>query len=192
MEIINATKADAPLIAEAVMTAVGEDICRNMAGKNNTIDDVRKIFTLLAESDESQYSWQNSRIIITDNGEKAGVCVSYPGSHLKKLRRSFFRLTNKFLGWNLSEEEIENIPEETVPEEFYLDSLIVVPEFRGEGYVTALIQDALEKAKSYNLPLGLLVDEENENAKRLYEKSGFKKVGDRYFAGNLMSNLRLT
>lgn len=191
MEIIDATKEDASMIAYAIMTAIGEEICRNIAGDNNTIGDVKDIFTRLASSsaDESQYSYQNTRVAVDGEGRKMGFCVSYDGAKIKELRRSFFEEAIKTLGWQMTKDEIESVPPETGSEEFYLDSLAVLPEFRGRGVGRALIMDAAEKAKSRELPLGLLVEKENDNAKRLYESCGFKGVGVRPFAGVEMKHM---
>ena len=191
MEIINAVPEDAPLIAKAIMTAVGTEICENMAGENHSLDDVAKLFTELAGRNDSQYSWRNTRIAVVEDGKKAGVCVCYDGKDLKKLRRSFFELTNKMFGWGLSEEEIENIPEETKAGEYYLDSLMVLPEYRKRGIASALIEDAHTKARSEGLPLGLLVDPDNPKARHLYDSLGFKQVDIRPFAGVDMNHLLL-
>lgn len=190
IKIIDATPDDAPMIAQAILEAVGEGLVANMAGSTHTREDVAGIFTRLARRDDTQYSYQNSRIALVE-GKKAGVCISYDGGNLKSLRRPFFQEANRVLGWNISAEEIDSLPGETVPEEFYLDTVATLPEFRGRGVASALIKDANKKANAVNLPLGLLVSDHNPKARRLYDSLGFRPVGSRPFAGETMTNLRL-
>lgn len=191
IKIINATKEDAHLIAWAIMEAVGEGIVDSLAG-GKTREDVESIFTNLAMRTDSQYSYLNTRIAVTAEGMKAGVCISYNGEDLRRLRRSFFEEANRVLGWNMTEEEIETVPGETCGEEFYLDSLAVLPQFRGRGIGQMLIEDAAIKAAKSGLPLGLLVADDNPNARKLYESCGFKPMSRRWFAGEEMTNMRRT
>ncbi len=190
IEIIDATPDDAELISAAILDAVGEELVSQMAGADHTRADVADIFTRLARRNDTQYSFRNSRIAIID-GKKAGVCVSYDGGRLKQLRRPFFQEANKILGWNISPEDVDSLPGETVPEEFYLDTIATLPEYRGRGVATALITDAAKKAQAAHLPLGLLVADHNPRARHLYDSLGFRPAGCRPFAGEIMTNLRL-
>ncbi len=189
IEIIDATPDDASMIAEAIMEAVGEEIVGHMAGKGSR-EDVKKVFSRLARRQDSQYSYLNTRIARMPDGSKAGVCISYDGNLLKSLRRSFFDEANEVFGWGVTPREVEALPGETTGEEFYLDTLAVLPKFRKRGIATALIRDAESKAEKAGLPLGLLVADDNPRARKLYENLGFKEVGRRPFAGEMMTNLR--
>ncbi len=191
MIITDATREDASLIAHAVMEAVGEDICRNLAGEHHTLDDVEALFTRLAEREDSQYSWLNTRVAVADDGCRAGVCISYDGERLISLRRSFFNEANKSLGWNISMEEVDQLPGETTPDEFYLDSLMVLPDYRKRGIASALIADAATRAQKSGKPLGLLVEDNNARARKLYDSLGFVEKDLRPFAGVEMHHLQL-
>lgn len=188
--IRNGEIEDAPLIAEAILDAVGPDIVESLS-PSGARDEVFSVFERLAKRTDSQYSYLNSRIAVLSDGEPVGVCVSYDGALLHKLRRAFFEEARNSLGWNLSEHEMENFPAETGPEEFYLDSLATLPEFRGRGVATALIKDAGEKARKSGKPLGLLVSDHNPEARKLYDRLGFKEFGKRPFAGEMMTNMRI-
>ena len=191
--IINdAEQSDSPLIAEAIMEAIGEEICKNMAGENYTLEEVRTIFTELAEIENSQYSFRNSRVATDSAGHRMGVCVSYDGAQLIPLRRKFFEKARDVLGWDLSLDEIDTLPGETSDDEFYLDTLMVLPQYRRCGVGSALIADAAVKAKSKGKPLGLLVDPDNERAHNLYISLGFERKGIRRFAGVDMNHLQLS
>lgn len=188
--IIDATPEDAPLIAWAIMEAVGKELVDHLAG-NKTRKDVEEIFTRLAGRTDSQYSYLNTRIAIAPDGTKAAICVSYDGGKLKELRRSFFAEANRVLGWGMTPEEVDALPGETCGEEFYLDSLATLPHYRGQGAARILIEDAARKATAAGLPLGLLVADHNPGARQLYESIGFRPVARRPFAGEIMTNLRL-
>ena len=94
-------------------------------------------------------------------------------------------------GWGITSEEVDNLPGETNGEEFYLDTLATLPQYRGKGIGKLLIEDAWKKAEKSGLPLGLLVADDNPDARKLYESLGFNPVGRRPFAGEMMTNMRL-
>ncbi len=190
IKIIDATPADASMIADAIMEAVGSEIVDSLAG-DKTRADVHSVFERLARREDSQYSYLNTRIALMPDGAKAGVCISYDGNRLIELRRSFFEEAKRVFGWEISADEVDGLPGETNGEEFYLDSLATLPQYRGIGIGKALIADAAKKAAKAGLPLGLLVADHNDKARDLYESLGFKFVGRRPFAGEEMSNLRL-
>lgn len=191
MTIRNATKEDASLIADAILEAIGEELTAGLAGEEHTSEDVHDLFASLAEREDTQYSYINSRIAITENGNPMGVCVSYDGADLIRMRRPFFKEANSRLGWEMTLDEIDALPGETEPDEFYLDTLMTIPEYRGQGVASALIKDAKEKAIKTGKPLGLLCDIDNSRARRLYDSIGFRCCGLRPFAGHEMNHLQL-
>ena len=69
MKIAKAKKSDAPIIARSIMDAVGMEICENLAGENKTLADVEHLFTLLAEREDSQYSYRNTLVAVDDEGK---------------------------------------------------------------------------------------------------------------------------
>ncbi len=191
MKIETATKEDASLIADAIVEAIGPEITSGLAGSSHSQEEVHAIFRRLAARDDTQYSYRNSRIARDDAGNPMGVCISYDGAELKRLRRPFFAEANRVLGWTLTAEQIEELPGETSPDEFYLDTLMTLPRFRGKGVARALIADARAKASAAGKPLGLLCDTDNTVARRLYDSIGFRDHGPRPFAGHDMRHLQL-
>ncbi len=185
MKIQPATKAHAPLIAKAVMMAVGDEICADFAAPDHTVDDVERLFTHLAELDDSQYSYRNTLVAVTPDGEVAGVCVAYDGAMLHPMRQHFFNAAKSFLG-----RDMEGMSDETSADEFYLDTLAVWPQFRGRGIATALIEATVERARTAGKPAALLVDYTNPRAEALYTSLGFRHVDDRPFAGVTMKHLK--
>lgn len=191
VEIIlrSAQKQDAGWIADGIMAAVGDELVDEIAngyGRNM----VKRVFTELAEMENSQYSYRNSIIAETPEGEVAGIVVAYDGKILIEARRLFFKLAKDLLHWDIYDMVEDGEPEvETDPSEFYLDSLAVRPQFRNHGVATKLIKEVEKRAAEVGKPVGLLCAEHNDTARPLYEKLGFKEIGKRPFAGELMSHM---
>lgn len=186
-KIIPATCDHAPYIGKAILMAIGEELTSHLAGKNHTPQDVESLFTSLARRSDSQYSYLNSMVAVDKDNNVAGVVVAYDGARLKELRKAFFEEAEKAIGLKIH----GNPTDETGPEEFYLDTLAVFPEYRGNGIATNLIEAAAERAASAGKPLGLLVSKTNPDARRLYDSIGFRAAGERFFAGELMDHLTL-
>lgn len=187
-KIIPARRADADSIASAIIAAVGEEIAQGLAGSKERMPLVVETFRRLAARDDSQYSYRNSLVALDEEGNVAGVIVSYDGEELRYLRKAFVRVANEVLGMDIKEGDI---PDETSPDEIYLDSLCVFPPYRGKGIAKMLIKAAADAHKKSGKPLGLLVDYDNPRARRLYSSLGFKSVGERPFAGTVMEHMQL-
>lgn len=186
MKIIPARREDAPLIARAIIMAVGEEITSDFAGPDHTVADIEALFTELAAMEDSQYSYRNTLVAITDDGRVAGVCIAYDGALLHKLRERFFEAVRRRLG-----REMGDMADETSPDEFYLDTLAVWEEFRGRGIGGSLLMAQAARAHDAGKPAGLLVDKDNPKAEALYRRLGFRPAGERPFAGVIMNHLQL-
>ncbi|MCM1032177.1 MAG: GNAT family N-acetyltransferase [Odoribacter sp.] len=183
-----ATKTDAGYISRAVIMAVGEEIALHLAGSPDRLHLVNELFTRLAARDDSQYSYRNSIIACTPAGAVAGVIVAYDGAQLQPLRKAFIEEAAKILGIHINEAEMHD---ETSPDEIYLDSLAVWPEYRGNKLAYQLINAAATLHSNAGKPIGLLCEPENHRARRLYVASGFIPVGQRPFAGTMMDHMVL-
>ncbi len=186
MNITNARRQDAPMIARAVMMAVGDEICRDFAGNDHTLSDVEALFTELAGMEDSQYSYMNSLVALDDDGNVAGVCIGYDGAKLHSLRERFFEAARRYLNRNMA-----GMDDETTPDEFYLDTLAVWPQYRGDGIGAKLLLAQAARGHAMGKPAGLLVDKVNPKAEALYRKLGFEPDGERPFAGVVMNHLIL-
>lgn len=184
-------KDDAPLIAEAILMALGDEMVENLSnGRGRKA--AKEIFTRLASTKEAQYSYTNALVAEMPDGETAGIVIAYDGGILLQARRLFFALTQEILGWDIHDMVPDGEPEvETDPSEYYLDSLAVWPEYRGLGIATALIKEVETKAKASGKPVGLLCAEHNDTARSLYEHLGFLEVGKRPFAGEQMTHMQI-
>lgn len=82
--------------------------------------------------------------------------------------------------------------DETESGEFYIDCIGVNSDQQGKGIGSKALNFLIDEYVVKNhQTLGLLVDEDNPNAKRLYLKLGFKVVGRKSLAGKKMEHLQL-
>lgn len=176
---------EAPYLGLTVVRAVGEDIAAGLAVGNHTVDDVVKMFASLAARDDAQYSYRHSLVAVDENDSPIGAIIGYDGALLHELRKRFIEAAASQLGIEFGE-----LDDECEPTEFYLDSLAVDPEWRGRGVATALIRAMAQRASESGKPAGLLVDKENTRARALYERVGFRLVGERPFVHVVMDHLQ--
>lgn len=80
---------------------------------------------------------------------------------------------------------------ETFPNEFYLDTLCVHPNYRKKGIGHELLNALPHLAKEHNRQkIGLAVDENNPKARKLYETLGFKEVGTYVLSGHKYAHMQ--
>lgn len=167
---------DAELIATAVCMAVGYD----------REHPIYPVFRELAAREVAQYSYRNALVGEVD-GVAAGAIVGYDGARLQELREPIFPLLERHLGERLQ------IEDECEAGEFYLDSLGVLPHFRGLGVGAQLLMAMSHRAfDEGHERVGLIVDVDNPRAERLYTSLGFRRVGTRQFLGHKMWHLQMT
>lgn len=177
---------DAPQIARLIITAMTDECCRHFYGEQHTTDDFLRLMTRLVSGRNTQYSYENTICATDGDGRIVGISVSYDGSRLYELRQAFIDGALQEFGLDHS-----GMSPETQAGELYLDSLAVLPEYRGQGIATLLLEATVEKARRTGAgPLGLLVDKGNPNAERLYNKVGFRYVGDNEWGGHAMRHLQ--
>ena len=188
MTITKATPAHAADIAQLIMTAMTEDCCQFLAGKDHTLDDFYQMMVKLVLMDDSQYSWRNAFVALDDeatNGNLdyapvAGAIVGYDGKDLRRFQEEALSCLNM---------DYTNMDDETQEGEFYLDSLAVYSEYRKRGIASKLLKHFVEYAAELGLPAALLVDKNNPNAERLYTSLGFVYKNDAMWGGHEMRHL---
>ena len=177
-----ATRDDAAMIAQVVAMAIGDertlwDYCG---------EDYLNILTEIARADQTQYSWRYA-IVAEVEGVVAGAIVGYDGAQLGKLREGTFSIIRSHIG------RVPTIPNETDAGEYYLDSVGVMPAFRGRGVGGKLIEALCERAFAQgHQRVGLIVDCNNPQATHLYTSHGFERIGTRIFFGHQMWHLIAT
>ena len=176
-----ATVADASLIAQVVAMGIGDE----KALVNYCGADYVSVLTAIAAAQGTQYSWQNALVAEVD-GLVAGAIIGYDGAKLYKLRQGTLAIVMEKVG------KVPTIVDETEPGEYYIDTLAVMPDFRGMGIGRTLIDTFCNKVfqQGHNC-VGLIVDDQNLCAQVLYASLGFKQVGKTPFFNHLMFHLQL-
>lgn len=160
IEIKNASESDANVVAWIVMAAL------------DIYDDVPEKILNVCNDKNTLYSWENTRIVYVD-GKIAGGLISYPGAKYQTFRDNTWTRC-----WDESEEYLDSIPQECSTEEYYLDSMALLPEFRGNGLGRALILDAVEKARELGYTnITLLANKHKDGLVNYYKKIGFEIYG---------------
>ena len=175
-----ATADDSLIIARAVAMAIGDDEALfHYCGV-----EYLSVLQEIARTENTQYSWRSAFIAEVD-GMAAGAIVGYDGARLEELRANTFAIIERCVGLRPS------IPNETEAGEYYLDSVGVLPKFRGHGVGGALIAAFCENAYAEgHACVGLIVDNDNPQAENLYSALGFERVGRRIFFGHQMWHLQ--
>ena len=185
IKIQEATQAQSGDIARLVMMAMTDECCQNLAGPHGTLDGFALLMNRLTASVGTQYSYINTLVAVADDGAVMGAVVSYDGARLHELRAAFIEGARTSLGIDHS-----GMDDETRPGEWYIDSLAVYPQYRGNGVAHALLAAAADRAAAHGLPAALLVDKGNPGAERLYRSVGFAYVEDAEWGGHAMRRLR--
>lgn len=175
-----ATREDAEIIARVIAMAIGDECAlRRYCG-----EEYISVLTEIARSEATQYSWQYA-IVAEVEGRVAGAVVGYDGAELYRLREGTFATIRRCAGHTPA------IVDETEPGEYYLDSVGVLPDYRGEGIGRALIEAFCAKAFAEgHSRVGLIVDYDNPNAEKLYTSLGFKRIDTKPFFTHQMWHLQ--
>ena len=174
IKIREAVAADAPLVGRVVLMALHYDETHPLA----------PMFAELAARDVSQYSYRNALVAEVD-GSVVGAIIGYDGARLEELRKPLFELMREKLG------SVPTVEDETSAGEFYIDSIAVLPQWRGRGVGGALISAASDRAfAAGHKRVGLIVDFENPRAEALYKSLGFERVNATTFLGHDMWHLQ--
>jgi len=184
MIIRKATFEDSEFIAQYLLLAM-EEIIYKFIGER---DPKTAYYFLLhfVETENNQYSYQNCFVAEEEN-EITGAVSVYDGAKLQELRKPVVDYVRLNFNPDFSPEN------ETQSGEFYIDSLGVSPNHQGKGIGSKMLQFLIDEyVTKNNLSLGLLVEEENPNAKKLYLKLGFKVVGTKTLVGKTLEHLQIS
>lgn len=121
-------------------------------------------------------------------------CFSHPWS-LKSLEEELNNETSLFFTATENDAVVGYIGMSVVVDEGYIFNIAVDKEYRKKGIGSALVETLVTYAKKNNLCfLTLEVRESNENARSLYEKFGFIKVGERknYYSAPIENAVLMT
>ena len=179
IKIRPAFAADAPLIAQAVAMAFGEECAALLCG-----NEYLKVLELAAAVEGTQYSYRNALVAEVD-GVAAGAVVGYDGAELEILREGTVSVVGKMNPSFVLPED------ETRAGEFYIDSLGVLPQFRGCGVGKCLLMAMAGKGFVHGCSkVGLIVYFEDSGAAEFYYGCGFHPAGEKLFYGHKMRHLQ--
>lgn len=167
MEILirKAYKEDANNAIPLIMEAIG-DISMQMTGETEEAAITTEFIKLFKRTD-NRHSYLNT-YIAEMNGHVAGVLVFYTAEQAITLDANLEAYLSNKKG------TIVTIDPETEPGEWYIDTVVVDPTYRGHGIGTKLLSYAEQMVKnSGGGKLSLNVELEKDAAIRLYNRLGF-------------------
>lgn len=183
MKIRKATINNVESIASLLMLVL-ENMAYKFIGEKD-YEKAREFLVYFLKKKHNQYSFENC-IVAEISNEIIGVINIYDGSDLTVLRQPILDHSNRNYDITLP------IEDETQAGEYYIDTLAVDGKWQGKGIGTKLLKHAIDtyvvKKKE---TLGLLVDENNPNAKKLYLNLGFESVGKKNLLGHSMEHLQI-
>lgn len=182
MLIRKANKEESETITALIMLAM-EDIVYNFIGEKSE-DKARCFLNSLTEENGNQYSYENCWIA-ESGGEIVGTAVVYDGARLNELREPVGEKVKSMFNREFNPED------ETQAGEYYIDCVGVSPDQQGKGIGTKIFRFLIDEyVEKRNETLGLLVDNDNPAAKKLYLKLGFEVVGEKTLTGKQMEHLQ--
>lgn len=161
-----------------------EDIVYRFIGEAHPFK-AKEFMRHFAGRDNNQYSYQNCWVAEDEQGVMGAVNL-YDGARLQELRQPVIEYIRSRFDKDFSPED------ETQAGEYYIDTIGVAPQRQGKGTGTRLLQFIIEEyVHQRRETLGLLVDEANPNAQRLYARLGFRRAGKKFLFGKYMEHLQL-
>lgn len=175
--IRDARLSDAPFITECVLAGIGM-----WSFDGAPTQEQMHVYDGIAPEcsmEESLYSYRNMRILEVD-GEVAGGLISYPGDDYRSLRLATWDRIDRRMGGD----DTGRSDDETGPGEYYLDTLVLRPEFRKKGLGPLLISDAVAKARQKGIErIVLIVECDHPALITYYEHIGFTIESRMVFLG---------
>lgn len=164
-----AAREEAAFVAANVMRSVG-----NESPSPLWLDTMAEI----CARQDTLYSYKHSCILEVD-GKLAGSITAYDGAIYAAARELTFGLFSSKTGSAPVQAACE-----TGPGEFYLDSLALLPQFRGHGLGKLLIRDALDRAQARGFRLATLIAEaDHPRLIAYYASLGFREASPLLFLG---------
>lgn len=130
---------------------------------------VFKILEYVFSSEYDRFSYKNCTVFESD-GEIKGFSFTYHYDEVKKMKEFWYDEVVSY--FDLKKESIIFDYDEVLDGEYYLDTLFVFSDTRGEGIGNKLL---IEFVNSGQDKLSLNVAQSNDRARKLYESYGFKK-----------------
>ena len=130
---------------------------------------IYEILEYVFASEYDRFSYKNC-MVYEKEGEIKGFSFTYHYDEVEKMKEFWYDEIISYFG--LKEDTIIFDYDEVLVGEFYLDTLFVFSDARGEGIGNKLLTEFVNSGDS---KLSLNVAQSNERARKLYESYGFKK-----------------
>ena len=130
---------------------------------------IYEILEYVFVSEYDRFSYKNC-IVYEYDGVIKGFSFTYHYDEVNKMKEFWYDEIVSYFG--LKEDTIIFDYDEVLQGEFYLDTLFVFSDTRGEGIGNKLLTEFVNSGES---KLSLNVAQANERARKLYESYGFKK-----------------
>ncbi|WP_099974475.1 MULTISPECIES: GNAT family N-acetyltransferase [Lactobacillaceae] len=138
---------------------------------------------------QSDYRYGYKNILVEEiEGKIAGLSVGYP----EELEDDIDQPMQKIMQKHGIDSQTLFDDKEAWPGEWYLDSFAISKDLQNQGIGTKMLKELIEWVKNQGeKTLSLNVDTKNDRARHVYEKLGFKKVGELYIGTHLYEHMQL-
>ena len=179
--IIRKAKAEDSKVIATLMLLAMKEIVYQFIGVNS-IDKATQFLETLISTKANQYSYENCWVAESEEGIFA-VANIYDRAKLQELRKPVLEFLKSKFHSDFSPED------ETKEGELYIDCVGVRPDQQGKGLGSKIFKFLINEYP--NKTLGLLVNKDNPDAKKLYLKLGFEIIEEMILAGKEMEHLQL-
>jgi len=187
MTIRKAKLEDSKAIANYIMLAM-EEIVYQFIGRDAK-EEATQFMENLVRKTANPYSYENCWVVDID-GDIAAAGIVYDGAKMSELRKVVAEEIKAVFDEELYQLYMDS-EIETEAGEYYIDSVGVSTNHQGKGIGSKLFQFLIDEyVHNRKGVLGLLVDKDNPNAKKLYLKLGFEIVGEKTLTGKEMEHLQ--
>lgn len=161
-----------------------EDLAYYMIGQKDQALG-KRLFQDMLMLPKSQYSYTNCYVLEIGNQVVASINI-YDGAQLEELRKPVLHYLKQEYQREIQPED------ETQAGEMYIDTFGVDPFMQGKGLGSTILQQVIQLiVHEQGKTLGLLVDDDNPKAKRLYERLGFTVVGRKTLMGHQLDHMQI-
>lgn len=181
---LDITKHDLEMVSELIYET-DKNLFDTFLDKKQNVA-VKKLRKLIVSGGNS-YGYEHVYIFEGHNGKIKGILVAFQGDEVKFLDEArVFWDTMKFFDFlklTLIKPVYDRITASYIEgNDLYIGNLVVVPEYRGKGIGTEIIEYTFQLAREKNCKRVLLdVIFENDRAKNLYERMGFRVCCEKNF-----------
>ncbi|MBD3109583.1 GNAT family N-acetyltransferase [Bacillus sp. AGMB 02131] len=165
--IRKATRDDRAQAAVLIYDAI-HDIANALTGETEDPKVLQQLEAFYCQ-EMNRLSYHNCLVKSVDN-QAVGIVIAYHGKDAQQLDEP---IVEHLKGKNSGCEPV--IDQEADEDDFYIDTVSVNPQFSGRGFGTELLNAAVDWACQLGYStVSLNVEENNFNARRLYERLGFE------------------